>query len=82
MTLAGERVGELPQIRSTSDVRSRNVRSLRRLAVEHLGQQVVADHAIVAGELGDEALGVVAALQAERGEPQAGAQPSVRASAR
>ena len=60
-------------MRSTSDVRSRNARSRARLAVEHLGQQVVADHAVVARELGDEALGVLAALEAQRGQPQAGA---------
>ena len=38
--------------------------------VEHLGQQVVGDGALAAGELGDESLGVGMAGERERRQPQ------------
>ena len=60
-------------MRSTIDVRRRKRAEAWRLAIEDLGEQVVADDAVVAGELLDEALRVLAALQAQRGEPQPGA---------
>ncbi len=72
-TLVGQRVRELAADPVDDRRAQEEGAQLRRLAVEHLGEQIVADDAIVAGELGDEALGVVAALQAQRGQPQPGA---------
>ena len=40
------------------------------LALEHLGQQVVGDGSLAAGELGDEPLGVGMAGERQRGQPQ------------
>ena len=49
--LAGQRVREVAAD-AVDDRRAQQERAqLRRLAVEHLGEQVVADHAVVAGEL-------------------------------
>ena len=42
-----------------------------RLAVEHLGEQVLGDRAVAAGELRDEPLRVGVAGQGDRREPQA-----------
>ena len=61
-----------PHRRSAIDVWSRNRRRRGRSPLQHLGEQVVGDDAVVAGELGDEALRIRLALEAERGEPQAG----------
>ena len=52
----------------------------RRLAVQDLRHQIVGDDPVVAPELGDEAFGIVMALQAECGEPQARG-PALRAPA-
>ena len=48
-----------------------------RLALEHLGEQVVGDGALAAGELGDEPLGVGVAGERERRQPQSGG-PALR----
>ena len=78
VAFAGERVGEAAA-HAVDERRAQQERAQpRRLAIEHLGDEVVGDHAIVAGELGHEAVGVLAALQAQRREPQAGA-PALRA---
>ena len=54
VTVVGERVGEAAAD-AVDEARAQQERAQpRRLAIEHLGQQVVADHAVVAGELGDE----------------------------
>ena len=69
----GQRVGQVAADAIDDRGPQQEAAQPRRLAVEHLGQQVVADHAVVAGELLDEALGIVAALEAVRGESQPGA---------
>ena len=69
-TLTGERIRKI----AADPVHDRRAQQepaqLRRLAVEHLGEQVVAHDAIVAGELLHELLRVVAALEAERRQAQ------------
>ena len=72
-TLSGQRVGQVAADAVDDRGAQEEAAQPRRLAIEHLGQQVVADDAVVARELLDEALGVVAALQAVRGQPQPGA---------
>jgi hypothetical protein len=70
--LTGEGGGEIAA-NPVDDRRSQQERAQpRRLAVEHLGDQVVGDDAVVARELLDEPLGVVTALQGQGGEPQSG----------
>ena len=51
------------------------VAHVRRLALEHLRQQVSGDGALAAGELGDEPLGIGVAGQRDRRQPQAGRPP-------
>ena len=46
-----------------------------RLAVQHLGEQVLGDHSVAAGELRDETLGVGVTGQGDRREPQARGPP-------
>ena len=67
-----------PLSRSRTEVCSRKLRTVLGLALQDLLDQVVDDVAVVAGEAGDEAGDVVAALhrqrrQLERGDPALGA---------
>ena len=68
--LAGDGLGE----RAAEVVGDRRAQQepplLGREQLEHLGGQEVADHAIVPGEVGDERLRVLAALQAQRRQAQ------------
>ena len=60
-----------PLTRSSRADAQEQILDLRRLAFEHLGEQVFGDEALAAGELGDEPFGVGVAGQGERREPQA-----------
>ena len=77
VAVAGQRVGEAAA-HAVDQRRAQEERAQPwRLAIEHLGDEVVGDHAIVAGELGHELVRVLAALETQRREPQAGA-PTLR----
>ena len=66
----GQRVGELAADLFRDARAQQEAARLGRLQREDLAAQVVGDRVVVAGELGEEGLGVVLALERERREPQ------------
>ena len=75
---AGQRVGQIAAD-AAGDARAQQQLARRRgQPGQHLAGQVVGDGAIVAGELGDERVGVGLAAQRQPGEPEAGG-PALRA---
>ena len=71
LAVAGDRLGQFA-VQARHDRGAQHEAALARgQAVERLGDQEVAHQPVVARELGHEALGVVAALEAERRHPQA-----------
>jgi hypothetical protein len=72
---AGEEVGQLTidpvQYRGTQQ----QALYLRRLPVEHLGQQILRDRPIAAGELGHEPVRPGVPGQGQRGQSQSGRPP-------
>ena len=69
---AGQRVGERAADPLQHGRAQEQVAHLRRLALQHLRQQIARHGALAAGELGHEALGVGVAGERDRGQPQAG----------
>ena len=61
-----------PLTRSRIDVRTQQVAHLRRLALQHLGEEVARHGPLAAGELGHEALRVGVRGQRDRRQPQTG----------
>ena len=51
------------------------IADLRRLALQHLRQQIAGDRTLAAGELRHELLGVGMSGERDRGEPEAGGPP-------
>ena len=72
---AGQRVGERAADPLEHRRAQQQVAYLRRLALQHLRQQVARDGALAAGELGDEALRIGVSGERDRGQPQAGGPP-------
>ena len=70
VTVSGHGVGEASAHALDERRAQQEPAQPRGLAVEHLREQVVPDHPVVAGELRDERLGIVVALQAQGSEPQ------------
>ncbi len=70
VVVLGQRVGELAADLLGDARAQQEAARLGRLQREDLAAQVVGDRVVVAGELGEEGLGVVLALERERREPQ------------
>ena len=68
---AGQQVGQLAVDGVEQGGAQQQILDVGRLAVEHFGEQVLGDHAVAAGELGDEPLRVGVPDQGEGREPQA-----------
>ena len=64
-----------PLTRSSRRGAQQQILDVGRLAVQHLGEQVLRDRALAAGELGDEPLRVGVTGQGDRREPQARGPP-------
>ena len=69
---AGEDVGQRPADPLEHRGAQQQLAHLRRLALQHLRQQIARHGALAAGELGDEPLGIGMAGERDRGQPQAG----------
>ena len=72
---AGQRVGERAADPLEHGGAQEQVAHLRRLALQHLRQQVARHGALAAGELGDEPLGIGVPGERDRRQPQAGGPP-------
>ena len=72
---AGQHVRELAVDPIEQGGAQQQILDVGRLALQHLRDQVLRDHAVAAGELGDEPLRVGVAGQRERREPQARGPP-------
>jgi MFS family permease len=72
---AGQQVGQLAVDAVEDGGPQQQVLDTRRLALQHLGDQVLRDRAVTAGELRDEPLRVRVAGQGQRREPQARGPP-------
>ncbi len=72
---AGQQVGQLAVDPIEQGGAQQQILDVGRLAVQHLGEQVLGDHAVAAGELRDEPLRVGVISQGDRREPQARRPP-------
>ncbi len=72
---AGQQVCQFPVDPVEQGGAQQQILDVGRLAVQHLGEQVLGDHAVAAGELRDEPLRVGMADQGEHREPQARGPP-------
>ena len=72
---AGQQVGQLAVDPVEQAGAKEQILDVGRLAFEHLGEQVLGDRALAAGELGDEPLRVGVTGQGDRREPQARGPP-------
>ena len=72
---AGQQIGELTVDLVEQGGAQQQLLDVVGLAFQHLGDQVLGDRAVAAGELGDESLRVGVAGQGERREPQARGPP-------
>ena len=68
---AGQQIGQLAVDPVEQGGAQQQILDVGRLAVEHLGDQILGDRAVAAGELRDEPLRVGVTGQGERREPQA-----------
>ena len=72
---AGQQIGQLAVDPIEQGGTQQQLLDVVRLALQHLGEQVLGDRAVAAGELRHEALGVGVTSQGERRQPQARGPP-------